>query len=101
LAYVQVKVSDLTGEQRDEEAFGRLVVRRHPALDAPVQLDILPEEVKDLQPLDDLVQLDYFEPGSDKPTTIVVARKDFDALNPKMDEVLAGARGVRGRRTST
>jgi hypothetical protein len=33
MAVVQMKASDLTGEKGEEEEFGRLIVRRHPALE--------------------------------------------------------------------
>ncbi len=103
MADIKVKVSDLTRAQRDPGEFGRLVVKRHPAITAPVELDVLPEEVKDLQARDDLVQLDYYGPGSDTPKTIVVTQQEFDQLatDTDMAKVLAGARGVRGRRAST
>jgi len=101
VADIQVRVSDLTGKQDDREVFGRLVVRKYPGLDAPVQLDVLPDEVAGLQTMDDLVQLEYTAPGAQEATVLVVARSDFDGLSADMAEVLSKARGLRGRRATT
>jgi hypothetical protein len=40
--------SDLSGMQGEDAEFGRLVVRRYPGLDSPVQLDVLPQELDGL-----------------------------------------------------
>ena len=50
-----VPVSDLTGVEADEEQFISLVIRQHPAADAPRQLDVLPQEVAMLKTFIDLV----------------------------------------------
>jgi len=100
VADIQVRVSDLTGKQDDREVFGRLVVRKYPGLDAPVQLDVLPDEVAGLQTMDDLVQLEYTAPGSETPKVLLVSREDFDGLSDTMAEVLSKARGLRGRRAT-
>ncbi len=70
-------------------------------MDAPVQLDVLPDEVAGLQTMDDLVQLEYTAPGAQEATVLVVARSDFDGLSDNMAEVLSKARGLRGRRATT
>jgi hypothetical protein len=103
VADISVRVSDLSDKQGQKEAFGRLVVTRYPGLTAPVQLDVLPEEVAKLQSLDDVVQLNWYEPGSDGPKTLMVHRGDFDGLATAtdMEKVLANGRGVRGRRAKT
>jgi len=98
LAVVQVRRSDFTGTQAEEEEFGRLVVRKYPGLDGPKVLDVLPGEVSGLKTQGDLVEVEYTEPGSDQPRSMVVSREDFDALAPDMAKVLADARGLRGGR---
>ena len=58
------KASDLTGEKGEEEEFGRLIVRRHPALGRAVELDVRPAEVAGVKTVGDMVHLEYYEPGS-------------------------------------
>ena len=103
MANITIKVSDLSRQQGEEADFGRLIVRQYPGLAAPVQLDVLPDELKGLEPMGDLVQLEYYEPGSETPQMLMIARKDFDQLakSSTMAEVLSKARGLRGRRATT
>ncbi len=99
MAVVQMKASDLTGEKGEAEEFGRLIVRRHPALERAVELDVKPGEVAGAKTVGDIVHLEYFEPGSGVGKELVVKRQDFDGMFKKGDptEVLSQARGVRGR----
>jgi hypothetical protein len=64
MAVVQIKASDLTGDKGEAEEFGRLVVRRHPALERAVELDVKPAEVAGVKTVGDVVHLGYYEPGS-------------------------------------
>lgn len=98
MAVVQVKRSDLTGTQGEDNEFGRLVVRKHPAIDGAKVLDVLPQEVSELKTVEELVELEYTEPGAPASRTLVVTRTVFDALASDMAEVLKKAPGVRGRR---
>jgi hypothetical protein len=99
MAVVQIKASDLTGEKGEEDEFGRLIVRRHPALGRAVELDVRPADVAGVKTVGDIVHLEYFEPGSGTAKELVVKRQDFDGMFKKGDptEVLSKARGVRGR----
>jgi hypothetical protein len=47
--------------------------------------------------VNDLVEVEYTEPGSDQSKRMLVNRQDFDALAPDMGKVLANARSLRGR----
>jgi hypothetical protein len=98
LATVTLKQSDLTGVQGPDEEFGRLVVRNYPGVEGARQLDVRPEEVSDIKTVADLIELDYYAPGSGDPKRLVVNKDDFDQLtSSNMAEVLAGARTLRGR----
>jgi hypothetical protein len=69
------KASDLTGEKGEEEEFGRLIVRRHPALGRAVELDVRPAEVAGVKTVGDMVHLEYYEPGSGAGKELVVSAK--------------------------
>jgi hypothetical protein len=99
LATVTVKASDLTGTQGPDETFGRLVVKGHPAVEGARVLDVLPDEVAGLKTVDDLIELEYTEPGATTPKPLVVRRADFDKLAPNMPEVLEKAPQRPGRRS--
>lgn len=88
-----VLVSDLTGAEADESEFISLVVRQHPAIDAPKQLDVLPAEVEKMKAVDNLVVCEI-KNGDTKEVVMTLA--EFRKLCP--DEVVKGAAGTRGRR---
>lgn len=96
MAWISRKVSDLTGKEAKEDAFTNVVVRTHPKLEESVQFDALPEELKGLTPLNDLVQLELRH-GADV-TELIVTLEEFNKLSPKIEEVLNNADGLRGRR---
>lgn len=95
MAFKSVRVSDLSGAEGDDAAFVTVVVRKHPKLDEPVQFDALPEELKGLKSAGDLVILELKNGDT---TQVVVTLAEFNKLSPKIDDVLANADGLRGRR---
>jgi hypothetical protein len=49
---VQAVASDLTGVRGEEAEFGKLTIRRHPALNGTAKvLDIKPDEIEGLEPM--------------------------------------------------
>lgn len=99
MATVTVKASDLTGTQGPDETFGRLVVRKYPGIEGARVLDILPGELDGLETVDDLIELEYTEPGASAPKLLVVRRENFDERAPNMAEVLEKAPQRPGRRS--
>jgi hypothetical protein len=89
-------VSDLTGKEANEDKFIELVVREAPGLAQPVRLDVLPEEVKNLKSAGEYVLLEVKNNGSSE--QLIVSVDEFKKLAPKMDEILANAPGLRGRK---
>jgi len=101
VAVVQMRRSDLSSKTGEEKEFGRLVVKGHPAVDGASVLDVRPDEVASLKTVDDLIELEYTEPGGQSPKTLQVMRKDFDALAPDMAKVIRNAPQRPGRRSRT
>ncbi|MDR7356378.1 hypothetical protein [Paeniglutamicibacter sulfureus] len=95
-AWVSRKVSDLSGKEGKDDAFTNVVVRTHPGLEESVQFDALPDELKGLKPLEDLVQLELRH-GTEI-VELVVTLEEFNKLSPKIQEVLDNADGLKGRR---
>lgn len=96
MAFRSIRVSDLTGTEAPENEFVELVVRKAPGLEQPVKLDVLPDEIKSLKSADEFVILEV-KNGETRQLIVTVA--DWKKLNPKIDEIVANADGVRGRRT--
>lgn len=99
MAVKEVRVSDLTGEQDDN--MGRLVVVSHPKFPGPITLDVREEEVRGLESLGDLVELEYTPPEG-RAHKLIVSAEDFSKLAGNMDGILTEvvARGA-SRRTVT
>lgn len=96
MAWVSKKISDLSGKEGAESAFTNVVVRHHPKLEEAVQFDALPDELKGLTPLTDLVQLELRH-GTEV-VELIVTLEEFNKLSPKIEEVLDNADTLRGRR---
>lgn len=89
-----VLVSDLTGAEADESEFISLIVRQHPAIDSPKQLDVLPSEVAKLKEVKDLVAVEVKNNGESREVVLTLA--EFRKLCP--DDVVKKAAGTRGRK---
>jgi len=97
-----VKFCDLTGDFAEESQLGRLVVLEHPELaEGPKVLEVVPGVIDGAKALDRLVTLDYYPPGADEPTRLVMFADDFDQLarNGDMAAVLADAQPLKVKRT--
>lgn len=95
MGYVSKRVSDLTGAEAPDSEFIELVVRQAPGLTEPVRLDVLPDEIKTLKSAGELVVLDV-KNGETK--QLIVTLAEWKKLSPKIDEIVASADGLRGRR---
>lgn len=94
MAIVTKLVSDLSGKEGNQADFVKVIVRQHPAVDSPRQLDALPNEVKSLKQADELVVLEVANNGEKQKVVMTLA--EFRKVCP--DEVVARAQGTRGRR---
>lgn len=95
MALISQRASDLTGKVSKEDDFCLVVIRRHPALDAPRQFDALKSEVAHLTASADVVEVDIKDNGDVR--SLVIPRAEFDALAKDITSVLNAARPTRGR----
>ena len=95
MAFKSIRVSDLTGAEGNDEDFVTVVVRTHPELEEAVQFDALPDEVKNLKSIKDLVVLEL---KNGETVQLVTTLQEFNKLSPNIGEVLKNADGLRGRR---
>lgn len=96
MAFKSIRVSDLTGTEGADEDFLHVVVRQHPGLEEPVQFDALPEEMAALKEIANVVTLEVRK-GEDV-RQVITTVEHFNKLAPDMEDVLANADGLRGRR---
>lgn len=95
MAFVQRRVSDLSGKEAPESEFVTLVVREHPQLESAVQLDVLPDEIANLKSAGEIVVLEV-KNGETK--NLVVTLAEFNKLHKDIPAIIAKAPGLRGRR---
>jgi hypothetical protein len=85
-----VHVSDISGREGTPDQLGHLVIHQHPDFQQlPVSLDVLPEEIKALEPATHLVVLEYFAPGASRGERLTVMLDDFNRLAPDGVEMKA------------
>lgn len=94
MARVVKLVSDVTGNEADEAEFVNVVVREHPKLSGPKQLDVISGELDSLRPLTNMVVLEIGVEGGKH--ELVVSYDDFKKL--VADKVVQSAPNTRGRR---
>ena len=97
MAFRSIRVSDISGKEGKDTDFLTLVVRNHPAIEEPVQIDVLPNEIETLKGAEDLVEVEI-KNGGGEPKRLIVPLAEFNAIAPNIEKVLADADGIRGRR---
>jgi hypothetical protein len=81
MAVKVVHVSDISGQEADEQQLGRLIVHEHPEYaDLPVTLEVLPQEVEALQGASRFVTVEWVAPGARKGERLTVSLDDFNLL---------------------
>lgn len=95
--------SDLSGTEVPEDKLGRMVVRSHPDISAPVYLEALPEETTALARVNvPMVTVEWQPPGEGEPESFTMTVADFDKLAKPgpTSKLLDGAPRASGRRSS-
>jgi hypothetical protein len=80
VAVKQVRVSDLSGRQADEDQFAKLIVHQHPQYQGPITLDVLPEELGELRASDQYVSIEVIGPGERSGQRALLSLERFNRL---------------------
>jgi hypothetical protein len=80
VAVKQVRVSDLSGRQADEERFAKLIVYEHPQYQGPITLDVLPEELGELPESEQYVSIEVIGPGERSGQRALLSVDQFNKL---------------------
>jgi hypothetical protein len=93
VAVKQVRVSDLSGRQANEDQFAKLIVHEHPQYQGPITLDVLPEELGELPETEQYVSIEVIQPGerSGQRTLLSVDRFNRLAASGDMHSILMNA----------
>jgi hypothetical protein len=102
VAVKQVRVSDLSGRQADEEQFVKLIVHEHPQYQGPITLDVLPEEIGELPESEQYVSIEVIQPGerSGQRALLSVDRFNKLASSGDMDAILMNAAAQQPQRAT-
>jgi len=93
VAVKQVRISDVSGQQADEDHFAKLIVHEHPQYQGPITLDVLPEEIGELPESDQYVSIEVIQPGerSGQRALLLVDRFNKLASSGDMNSILMNA----------
>ncbi|MFF6951796.1 hypothetical protein ACFZAD_24455 [Streptomyces iakyrus] len=93
-----IKFSDLSGKNiENEDEVVRIVVTQHPDIEAPVEIEAMPEELTDVDDNAlDLVTFELHYPGEGETESVIMEVDAFNKLatDTPMGEVLKAARKV-------
>lgn len=95
MAYRQLRVSDVSGNDINDEQAVSVVVRSHPDLEDGKVFDASLEEVEGLKSVGNLVELELRLPNTST-RTVMVTKAEFDKLMPV--DKLKTMPGLKGRR---
>jgi hypothetical protein len=105
VAVKQVRVSDLSGRQADEDQFAKLIVHEHPQYQGPISLDVLPEEIGELPESDQYVSIEVIAPGERSGQRALLSVERFNQQPQRPERPRRRGRGraaadgqARGRR---
>jgi hypothetical protein len=93
VAVKQVRISDVSGQQADEDHFAKLIVHEHPQYQGPITLDVLPEEIGELPESEQYVSVEVIQPGerSGQRALLSVDRFNKLASSGDMNSILMNA----------
>jgi hypothetical protein len=80
VAVKQVRVSDLSGRQADEDQFAKLIVHEHPQYQGPITLDVLPDEIGRLPESEQYVSIEAIQPGERSGQRALLSLDRFNQL---------------------
>jgi hypothetical protein len=85
LAVKQIRVSDLSGKQADDDHMARLVIHEHPQYQGPLTLDVLPDEIGELPESERYVRIEVIQPGERSGQKALISVDTFNKLAGSAD----------------
>jgi hypothetical protein len=91
LAVKQIRVSDLSGKQADDDQMAKLVIHEHPQYQGPITLDVLPDEIGEPPESEQYVSIEVIQPGDRSGQKALISLDTFNRLAPDMDSIVMNA----------
>jgi hypothetical protein len=91
VAIKQIRVSDLSGKQANDDQLAQLIIREHPQYQGPITLDVLPEELGELPESDSYVSIEVILPGDYTGQRALISLERFNKLAPDMPTIVMNA----------
>jgi hypothetical protein len=96
VAIKQVRVSDLSGKQANDDQLAQLIIREHPQYQGPIALDVLPEELGELPENDSYVSIEVIQPGDRTGQKALISLERFNKLASDMPTIVMNAVASQG-----
>jgi len=91
VAVKQIRVSDLSGRQADDDQMAKLVIREHPQYHGPIVLDVLPDEIGELPESERYVSIEIIQPGDRSGQKALISLDSFNKLAADMNTIVMNA----------
>jgi hypothetical protein len=101
VAVKQIRVSDLSGKQADDDQMAKLVIHEHPQYQGPIILDVLPDELGELPENERYVSIEVIQPGDRSGQKALISLDRFNKLTADMDTIVMNAVAAQASPTAS
>jgi hypothetical protein len=85
VAVKQIRVSDLSGKQANDDQMAKLVIHQHPQYDGRIELDVLPDEIGELPDSESFVSIEVIQPGDRSGQRALISLNQFNKMAGSAD----------------
>lgn len=101
VAVKQIRVSDLSGKQADDDQMAKLVIYEHPQYQGPIILDVLPDELGELPESERYVSIEVIQPGDRSGQKALISLDRFNKLTADMNTIVMNAVAAQASPTAS
>ena len=101
MAVKQIRVSDLSGKQADDDQMAKLVIHEHPQYQGPIILDVLPDELGELPESERYVSIEVIQPGDRSGQKALISLDRFNKLTADMNTIVMNAVAAQASPTAS
>jgi hypothetical protein len=101
VAVKQIRVSDLSGKQADDDQMAKLVIHEHPRFQGRIVLDVLPDEIGELPESEGYVSIELVQPGDRSGQKTLISLDQFNKVAADMNTIVMSAVAAQAGPTSS
>jgi hypothetical protein len=101
VAVKQIRVSDLSGKQADDDQMAKLVIHEHPQYQGPIILDVLPDELGEVPESERYVSIEVIQPGDRSGQKALISLDRFNKLTADMNTIVMDAVAAQASPTAS